>query len=279
MSGRTGALWALLLLAGAASAQARKDVPGLALSVPVPKGWTGKMQEEGGQQGFALAPLARPESGGVVVSRQPAPQLPPGTTLPQAFGMLASELTGGAPVTAVGPAEFFPVDGREAGRQLFRGETEGTQLELYVGVMMGEPTWVAVLGGWPAVEAPAMRTATDSVLRGLKVKAPAAADAGLLAKLRGCWNEVQRSTGGVGSGYREVKLQLGPDGRYSRRSVVSMSVPGLGGVSEGTESGRWVLAGDVLQLLPDDGAPSAQKASFKGGLLTLGDTRYVPCAQ
>jgi hypothetical protein len=58
-----------------------------------------------------------------------------------------------------------------------------------------------------------------------------------------------------------------------------VAVPGMGGVSEGTEAGRWTLAGDVLQLQPDEGAPTAQKAAFKGGLLTVGSTRYVPCGR
>gem|GEM_PF-4784714 len=52
--------------------------------------------------------------------------------------------------------------------------------------------------------------------------------------------------------------------------MVSVSVPGMGGVSEGTESGRWTLVGDVLQLQSGEGTPSAQKVAWKGGLLTLG---------
>jgi len=274
VSARTWAV-AVVLAAGVALGQARKDVPELGLSVPVPKGWTGQLQEKG----FALAPVAKPAAGGLVVNRLPAPQLPPETTLPQAFGMLAAELTAGAPVEAAGPAEFFAVEGREAGRQFFRGEVEGEPTELLVGVVTGEPSWTAVVGGWRVADAAAMRGVADGVMRGLKVRAAPAADGALAARLAGCWNEVQRSTGGVGSGFREVKLQIGADGRYLRRSVVSMAVQGMGGVSEGTESGRWALSGDVLQLQPDDGTPSAQNAAWKGGILVLGGTRYVPCAE
>jgi hypothetical protein len=274
VSGRALVLM-LGLAAGVASAQARKDVPELGLSIPVPKGWTGRT----GEKGFALAPVAKPAAGGLVVNRQPAPELPPGTTLPQAFDLLASELTGGAPVEAAGPAEFFAVEGHPAGRQYFRGEVEGEQTELLVGVVTGEPSWTAVVGGWRVMDAAAMRAVADGVMRGLKVKSPPAADPGLSAALAGCWNQVQRSTGGVGSGFREVQVQFGADGRYSRRSVVSVAVQGMGGVSEGTESGRWVLSGDLLQLQPDDGAPTAQKAAVKGGILSLGGDRYVPCGR
>lgn len=272
--------WALaaVLAASVAAAQSRKDVPELGLSVPVPKGWKGQLQAgAGGQAGFALAPVAGPSAGELVLNRQPVPRLPPGTTLQQAFGQLASELTQGAPVTPAGPAEFFPVEGREAGRQYFRGELQGVRMELHVGLLPGEPTWTAVVGGWRVADSAAMRAVADGVMRGLNVRAPPAADGALAARLRGCWNEVQRSTGGVGSGYREVKLLLGDDGRYSRRSVVSLAVQGLGGVSEGTESGRWTLSGDVLRLQSDEGETASVKAAWKGGILALGGARYVPC--
>ncbi|MBM4377879.1 MAG: hypothetical protein FJ086_01020 [Deltaproteobacteria bacterium] len=123
----------------------------------VPKGWAGQLKvDDEGRQGLALAPVARPDAGGVVLSRQPAPELPPGTTLPQAFVLLAAELTGGAPVEAVGPAEFFAVGGRSrqsplGGERVGAGDGRGERGDRVRALDAGRGRAAAAVGRGDAV--------------------------------------------------------------------------------------------------------------------------------
>ena len=268
------AAW-VLFAAGSASAQARKDVPELGLSVPVPKGWKGEVRPgEGGQPLFSLHPSGNGAAGGLAVTRQPVPPLPAGTTLREAFAQLARELTAGAPVEPVGPAEFFTVEGREVGRQYFRGELDGEPLEFHVALLPGKESWTAVVGGWKVAGAGPLRAGADAVVRGLKVKAAPAKPGPV-----GCWNEVQRSTGGVGAGYREVTYTFAADGSFTHRSMVSVGVAGMDGLSRGERRGRWTVVGGALQLQPEEGEAYSVPYSLSGGLLVMGNARYVPCGR
>lgn len=268
------AAW-VVFAAGSASAQARKDVPELGLSIPVPKGWTGEVRAgDGGQPLFSLHPAGNGAAGGLAVTRQPAPPLPAGTTLREAFAQLARELTAGAPVQPAGQAEFFTVEGREVGRQYFRGVHEGEQLELHVALLPGAETWTAVVGGWKVAEAAPLRAAADAVVKGLKVKAVPAKPGPV-----GCWNEVQRSTGGVGSGYREVTYTFSADGTFTHRSMVSVGVAGMDGLSRSDRRGRWAVVGSALQLQPEEGESYSVPYAVKDGLLMMGNARYVPCGR
>jgi hypothetical protein len=279
VSARSLALW-LACVSAVAGAQVRKDVPELGLSVPVPKGWQGTLEQDPGEpQSFAVQPVGADGVAGVALVRQPAPVLPEGTTLRQAFSQMALELTAGAPVKPAGPPEFFKVEGREAGRQYFRGEQDGAPMELHVALWPGAESWVAAVGAWKVSDAARMRPAVDGVVKGLKtLKEPAVAP-GRTGALAGCWNEVYRSTGGVGSGYREATYTFSADGRYSHRSMATVGAGGMSTTSQDSDEGRWTLTGETLQLQSEGGETVKLPASVKGGLLVLGGRRYVPCGR
>jgi hypothetical protein len=281
VSTRSLVLW-LACVSAVAGAQVRKDVPELGLSVPVPKGWQGTLEQDPGEpQSFAVQPVGADGVAGVALVRQPAPALPEGTTLGQAFAQLALELTAGAPVKPAGPPEFFKVEGREAGRQYFRGEQDGEPLELHVALWPDGESWVAAVGAWKVAEAARMRGAVDGVMKGLKTlkAAPAPERSGLAGALAGCWNEVYRSTGGAGSGYREATYTFSADGRFSHRSMATVGAGGMSTTSQDSDEGRWTVSGETVQLQSEGGETVKLPASVKGGLLVLGGRRYVPCGR
>jgi hypothetical protein len=280
VSARLLATW-LACVSAVAGAQARKDVPELGLSVQVPKGWEGELQrDEDNQLSFSLQPLGGDGQAGVALMRRAPPALPPGTTLRQSFAKFAGELTGGAPVKAAGPPEFFTLEGREAGRQYFRGDQQGESIELFVALWPGPETWISAVGAWKVGDSAKMRGAADGLVKGLKALKVEAGRGGVLAAMVGCWNEVQRSTGGVGTGYREATYTFSADGRFTYRSMASADVGGNVTSSQEADEGRWAVSGETLQLQSSKSGETVKlPVAVKGGLLQLRGQRYAPCGK
>jgi hypothetical protein len=252
---------------------------GTSVSFRLPKGWKHQWgTSQTGDKAYVLTPPKAAGNAAVfmsyrILSAQDA-RLPFATLLTQG----ANELLGSATAqVALGPEEFT-VDGKRAGRLLFRGTFPGQtkSVEAYLGgVLAGQFVYV-VLGIYEASASDRMRPAIDTVLATFRGKAPAE-NATLKRNILGCWQSYRGSSGGEwSSGYHRV-LSLSPNGTYAYRYTGSISVTSGSSVSENHEKGTFHVYGNELVLVSNKGETTTYKAYRKGASLFLDKREYWAC--
>jgi hypothetical protein len=251
----------------------KHTVPGAAVSFRLPKGWSGKWIRVGKEAvSYHLSgPLG---AGGYAFVneflRTPAQQALP---MAEAVEALARELADESTGYERTGLETLKMGGHCGVRVRFRsGGFEGNVL----GVPTGE--WLYLLAArYPEASAAVVRPAFDTMAATLGLSPPSR-NSGLERQVLGCWNR----TGSLGSGYGSYHgeggtLRLDSEGNYVSTSHMYVSTPGGSLLNKEEERGSFRVLGNDLVTVTSEGFSERRPIGMSGGVLQLGNGRYLPC--
>jgi hypothetical protein len=107
-----------------------------------------------------------------------------------------------------------------------------------------------------------------------RVAAPGPTD----GRLVGCWEDVSGSSGGTGSHAYQRTVRFGADASYAARSYSAVSAGDFSSVSDETEEGTWSASGSTISFTPYGKGGYQVGFQLGGGLLYLGESKFVPCS-
>jgi hypothetical protein len=97
-------------------------------------------------------------------------------------------------------------------------------------------------------------------------------------RLVGCWEDVSGSSGSTGSHAYQRTVRFGTDGSYAARSYSAVSAGDMSSVSDETEEGMWSTSGSTISFTPYGKGSYHVSFQLSGGLLYLGNNKFVPCS-
>jgi hypothetical protein len=247
-------------------------------SFTVPDGWQHRATvTDGGDDAHAITPGAgQPQDGGVFVTRRTLGSAEAAASVTQLLHAGVADLLQGAQYETVVAPEELTIGGQRGGRAVVRSTASGQHVELYLAGVVVDGHGFVVAGLYPVGRAEVYRPAVDTVLASFEGRPPARNTAAE-QRLAGCWEDYSNHGGSTGSGSFSSTLRLGGDGRYDKRTFISVGAGGGGATSDKREAGRWRVDGEVLTLVPDQGDTRIHRIRLDGGMLFLGNAKHLPC--
>ncbi len=135
------------------------------------------------------------------------------------------------------------------------------------------------VGLWPEARRAALRPVLETMVGSFKFNKPTE-NRTLKRKLTGCWNRYQGQTSasdGFGSSSEGTYRFDEGSGRFAYDSNSVISGPGASAISETHEQGSFLVVGRELMLFPDEGEARTYAPDRQGGMLLLGDSKWLPC--
>lgn len=254
----------------------RFKVPGYDASFTVPKGWQAAAGSAGGQEGIKISSREFPDTV-IAITVTSLSSQQQRAAVSQLITQAAQEQFGDAGARVIVAAKDFGVNGNPAAQMILEA-TVGTQSVRgrVAGIRIGR--WGLVFVGiYPAMKEREVGPAFETVLATFKGKAPKENDR-LKAQLAGCWEHLYTSGGGSGYGSSTTRFRFDSESNYDYRHYTSVSVSGASSSNESNEAGTFSVFGNELVTESNKGQQSTYNVSLRGGMLFLGNTKYIPCS-
>lgn len=254
----------------------RYRVKGANASFTLPRGWKAKVGNHNGQEGVLIT-RKKNSNGVIVLTAKMLSSSERQSSVGQVLAQGARELVGDTPVSIVRPPTEHSVRGYPSADLLLQGQQGGQSIRARLGGIKIDGWGAVFMALYPANDEADYQAAFDTVFSTFKGKAPKQ-NLRLAAKVRGCWEHYSSSTGG-GSVSSSTRFWFGADGSYRYHHYTSVSVAGAGASNESKEAGSFAVFGD--QISTEDarsGASGNYSVRFKGRMLYLNGTRYLPCS-
>jgi len=252
---------------------AGKRVKVQGMSVVIPTGWAGKFAKQHGTDALVVQSRRAAQQGALFATRH---QLSAQERRAPVANLLAAEvrkLVGNAPIKVTLAPEALEVSGKRAARLIIGATTNGRQLELYAAAVVVDGWAFVFMGVYAADKSKLFRPALETMLTSLRGKPPQQ-NVRLRRRLARCWEHYYFSKGG-GGGSSTTRLSLNPNGSYSY--TFHMSVAGAS--KRSNEAGTWSVYGNQIVTTPNNGAATSRyNVSWKGYILYLNGTKYLPCS-
>jgi hypothetical protein len=259
------------------------------MSFTMPKDWTGAWTQMGNMPVYAIqvpGMQAKAMLGATAKVLGNERGLPMPTLLSQGARLVWGQAAAGAPLLT----ETFTVNGRAAGRSIYRATIphpstgQMVEAEGYLGLVVIDDFAFGVIGLYEAAQADNLRPGLDTMLASLS-GTPPPRNRQMEGQIAGCWEAgtgTGPSTSKKGSAFTSAYLRIAPDGTYSRKGGVSVSTAndaayGGGVSSEHGERGTFMIHGAMITWLPAGGGSYSNGIGFKPGGLYLDGKLWINC--
>jgi hypothetical protein len=195
------------------------------------------------------------------------------TSVADLLTMMAREEIGELPVKVISGPSSFTVGGKSAGQLILEGDPGGGLMRARFAAIKIDTVGIALLALYKADADASVGPAFETILSTFRGKAPKQNTA-LMAKISGCWEHYYSSEGSSST----TRFRFDAQGSYDYHHYTSISVAGAGATNESKEVGSYTLFGTSLSTQSNGGVASSYQVSTKGGMLYLGNTRYLPCS-
>lgn len=243
---------------------------GTKLSLVVPNGWQSSWVKRGGQEAYVIAPSGGGKNGAIFATAQQMSKSDRAKGIGPLLRAAAQQVTGSGQGKVVFGPRTFTVGGRPGGQMIVQLSSNGRAVEVNAAAVIIDGWAIAFVGLYAQAQADLFRAAVDTVVSSLRGRMPKPK---IDKKLVGCWEYYYSPRGGGGSS--QTKFYFYANGSYSYRHYTSVG----GSLRRSHEQGTWSVSGGQITTVPSNGASSSvYRVRWKGRMLYLNGTRYLPCS-
>ncbi len=264
----------------------RFKVQGVDASFVVPKGWRASYVDQENVSGISLTNNSVPGTIFFITAKLLS-QAEASASAPQLLEAAAREELGDTPVRVVFGPTPVGIDGKEAALLVLEGSDGMRTIRARLGGIKVGRWGIIVVALHEAKLDTQLTPVFETVMATFKAKAPKPNRA-LAAKLAGCWNSSSYDSGSTGSSSNGTTYRFDRQGRYSYQYYMSVSIPSDmadgtgegygGGVSDSAKAaGSFVVYGNELMLMSEEGDDSSFTVSFARGRLFLNGSKFMRC--